>query len=144
MNDFLPDVNVLLALAWPNHQFHEQARSWFRAEGSDHWNTCSITQLGFIRLSSNPSFTPYSKTPLESTMFLMDLLNHPGHRFIGDTPPAAGETFLCVAKYLQGYKQTTDAYLMSLAKEKDLTLVTFDRRLERYCPFDSVVRVLST
>lgn len=74
----------------------------------------------------------------------MDLLNHPGHHFVGDAPPAADETFLSVAKYLQGYKQTTDAYLVSLAKEQALTLVTFDRRLERYCPFDSVVRVLAT
>ena len=25
----LPDVNVLVALAWPNHVHHEQARGWF-------------------------------------------------------------------------------------------------------------------
>jgi hypothetical protein len=26
MRGALPDVNVLLALAWPNHQFHRPAR----------------------------------------------------------------------------------------------------------------------
>ena len=74
-------------------------------------------------------------------MLLSHLISHPGHRFIEDAPPA---TFLSVAKYLQGQKRTTDAYLMALAKEQGLTLVTFDRRLERYCPFKSVVRVLPT
>jgi predicted nucleic acid-binding protein len=47
-----------------------------------------------------------------------------------------------VAKNLLGYRQTTDAYLMVLAKERDLMLVTFDRKIERYCPFESVVQVL--
>jgi len=140
----LPDVNVLLALAWPNHQFHERASSWYLTQGSDGWSTCSITQLGFIRLSSNPSFTPYAKTPLESTMLLSDLVSHPGHRFIKDAPAATSKTFLSVAKHLQGHKQTTDAYLMAIAKEHGLKLVTFDRRLDRYCPFDALVRVLST
>ena len=25
----LPDVNTLIALAWPNHVHHDAARSWF-------------------------------------------------------------------------------------------------------------------
>jgi predicted nucleic acid-binding protein len=28
----LPDANVLLALAWPNHQHHERAHGWFLRE----------------------------------------------------------------------------------------------------------------
>ena len=144
MNGALPDVNVLLALVWPNHQFHEQASTWYRTHGSAGWSTCSITQLGFIRLSSNPSFTPYAKTPLESTMLLSNLVNQPAHRFIDDVPPASSDAYLAVAKNLQGYKQTTDAYLMVLARERDLMLITFDRKLKRYCPFESIVQVLPT
>ena len=30
----LPDVNVLIALAWPNHVHHDAARSWFATNRS--------------------------------------------------------------------------------------------------------------
>ena len=64
MTDALLDVNVLLALAWPNHQFHSSARRWF-ADHEGAWCTCVVTQLGFVRLSSNPAFTDQAKLPAE-------------------------------------------------------------------------------
>ena len=33
MKAALLDTNVLLALAWPNHQHHAQAHAWFAAHG---------------------------------------------------------------------------------------------------------------
>ena len=57
---YLLDANVLLALAWPNHQFHAAAtRAMGRSRGR--WATCALTQLGFIRLSSNPAAIPGAK-----------------------------------------------------------------------------------
>jgi predicted nucleic acid-binding protein len=50
----LLDVNVLLALAWPNHQFHAAALRELQPRRG-RWATCALTQLGFIRLSSNPA-----------------------------------------------------------------------------------------
>jgi len=50
----LLDINVLLALAWPNHQLNRRARKRF-ISSSERWATCAVTQLGFIRLSSNPA-----------------------------------------------------------------------------------------
>ncbi len=77
-------------------------------------------------------------------MLLSNLVNQPAHRFIDDVPPASSDAYLAVAKNLQGYKQTTDAYLMVLARERGLMLITFDRKLKRYCPFESIVQVLPT
>lgn len=33
----LLDVNVLLALAWPNHQHHVAAHRWFHDDGRRGW-----------------------------------------------------------------------------------------------------------
>ena len=60
----LLDVNVLLALVWPNHQFHTAATQ--RLESSHQgWATCALTQLDFIRISSNPAALATAKTPAE-------------------------------------------------------------------------------
>ena len=144
MRGALPDVNVLLALAWPNHQFHQPARRWYQEEGVAQWSTCGVTQLGFIRLSSNPAFSPYAKTPLEAVLLLREWTEQPGHSFVGELPAATGEEYERLATRLQGYKQTTDGYLVVVARAKGLRLVTFDRRVARVDPGDDVVAVLST
>jgi predicted nucleic acid-binding protein len=49
----LPDINVLLALAWSNHAYHEAAHGWFAHIANAGWATCLLTQTGFVRLSLN-------------------------------------------------------------------------------------------
>ena len=46
----LPDVNVLIALAWPNHVHHDAARSWFAESRATGWATCPVTEAGFVRV----------------------------------------------------------------------------------------------
>ena len=36
----LLDVNVLIALAWPNHVHHVAARAWFEEHREEGWATC--------------------------------------------------------------------------------------------------------
>jgi uncharacterized protein len=33
----LLDVNVVVALAWPNHIYHEAAHRWFRRNAASGW-----------------------------------------------------------------------------------------------------------
>ena len=40
----LPDVNTLIALAWPNHVHHDAARSWFVANRAAGWATCTLAE----------------------------------------------------------------------------------------------------
>jgi len=137
----LPDVNLLLALAWPNHQFHAPARRWFK-DHTGHWHTCALTELGFVRLSSNPAFTEHAKTPLEATLLLSAMTQHPDHRFVAELDPLVGEVFSKIASRLMGHQQVTDAYLVAIAQSHGLRLVTFDRRIEAASPFHRVVRRL--
>ena len=50
----LLDVNVLIALAWANHQHHDAAHHWFASQRSGPWATCPLTQVAFVRISANP------------------------------------------------------------------------------------------
>jgi toxin-antitoxin system PIN domain toxin len=125
----LPDVNVLLALAWPNHQFHAPARAWFRALGRRRWATCAITQLGFIRLSSNPAFTPDAKSPAECRQLLRQMLRKGKHYYLDKLPSVADRAGDSLYSRMLGHQQVTDAYLVYLCRKSGFRLATFDQRL---------------
>ena len=50
---YLLDVNALIALAHTGHVFHGKARNWFLsvAATARGFHTCSITEIGFVRVS---------------------------------------------------------------------------------------------
>lgn len=123
----LLDVNFLLALAWPNHQFHSTATRWFEKHENLGWATCVITQLGFIRLSSQPAvFGSQAKTPEEARLLLCEYMSRPRHTYFAEHPqPADGTEFVRII----GHQQVTDAYLVRLARFHRARLVSFDQRL---------------
>lgn len=110
----LLDVNVLLALAWPNHQHHAAAHVWFRQSAGDGWATCALTQLAFVRLSSNPAYTQASVSPSAAADLLSRLVAHGRHRY-WDVLPAVSVAALTHAP---GHAQVLDAYLVQLAKHR--------------------------
>lgn len=59
----LLDTNALLALAWPNHQFHIAVMQRLETSPAPEWRTCLLTQLGFARLSSNPAIVGVRMSP---------------------------------------------------------------------------------
>ena len=130
---FLLDVNVLLALLWPTHQFHDLVRTWFREHGNRRWATCPLTQNGFVRLASNPAITRDALTISESLLLLKTNLAHPGHSFWADDLDLAGSLARSNAR-LQGYRQLTDAYLLGLAIHHKGQVVTLDGGLATLLP----------
>src|SRR5947209_18643801 len=50
---YLLDVNALIALAHTGHSLHAQAMGWYRSvlTSATGLHTCSITELGFVRVS---------------------------------------------------------------------------------------------
>jgi hypothetical protein len=120
----LLDVNVLLALAWPNHQHHGAAHAWFHREAGRGWATCALTQLGFIRLSSNPAYTSAPATPREAARLLGQLTAHTAHHYWAALAEPASNDF----ERALGHQQVVDAYLVSVAERHHGRLVTFDQR----------------
>jgi toxin-antitoxin system PIN domain toxin len=128
----LLDVNVLIALIWPEHQFHRQASSWFDRNARHGWATCPVTQMGFVRiLASSP--IPNAPTISEALGLLEPNLDHPDHEFWPDEiglVPAVNLTGVT----LRGHRQVTDAYLLGLAMHNKGNLATFDRSIAALLP----------
>lgn len=128
MKAALLDINILTALLWPAHEHHEAAHRWFGGRGDARWATCPLTQLGFVRIVSNPAFSRDALSPVEALALLGENLVHPGHDFWADglQVPTAVKG---MEASLQGYKQLTDGYLLALARQRKGLLATFDRGL---------------
>lgn len=110
------------------------------------WATCPITQLGFVRLLSNPAFSPDALSVPEALELLAKNVKQPFHEFWADS--------LSVPRALQplvddsaGYRQVTDAYLLALVVRRKACLATFDRGLIEFATQASVashVELVST
>jgi uncharacterized protein len=135
----LLDTNVLLALAWPNHQHHAAAHAWFRREARFGWATCAVTQLGFIRLSSNPAYSADAVQPRAAAALLHELVAHEHHSFWQSPAADRASTY----ERALGHQQVNDAYLAAVAKARGGRLVTFDRRARVHGNEESVFLVTS-
>lgn len=140
MKPALLDTNVLLALAWPNHQHHAQAHTWFAAHAKQGWATCAFTQLGFIRLSSNPAYTSNAVSPQEAAALLGQWTRLKTHRFWSS--PAA-ENPAIYARAI-GHQQVNDAWLVEVARCNAGCLVTLDTRLPVHALEAGLVEVIET
>jgi toxin-antitoxin system PIN domain toxin len=119
-------VNVLVALAWPNHIHHRQAVTWFVGIREDGWATCPITESGFVRVSANARVLPDARTPSEARALLSALRTKGTHRFWEDDVSAADDPSGVFATVV-GHRQVTDAHLLSLAIRRGGVLATLDR-----------------
>jgi len=124
--EFLLDVNVLLARFVHGDAHHARVKEWMVKHEERGWATCPITQMGFVRILSNPSATQESVAPSDAVKLLNANLQRPEHEFWADdlTFPEALAYF---EPWLTGHRQTTDAYLLGLAMHRKGKLVTFDR-----------------
>ena len=130
---FLLDVNVLIAMAWPTHRAHEKVQEWLGRHAREGWATCPLTQTAFVRILSNPAFSPNALTPADALALLQANLGHPAHRFWPDdlSLVQALEPF---APRLAGHQQVTDAYLLRLAMHKKGKFATMDRAVRALLP----------
>lgn len=122
----LLDVNVLVALAWPNHVHHTAARAWFAGNHSDGWATCSTTESGFIRVASNRRVNPEARPPAEAALLLQRLCAISGHAYLDDTVQFSQHADE-LQRWVHSSSQVTDAHLLLLARHHSIGLVTFDR-----------------
>ena len=123
----LLDVNALVALAWPNHQFHHAVVSRLERRPAPRWATCALTQLGFVRLSSNPAVVGVRRTPYQALDLLAALVGDDRHGYL-ESLPALSEAARQF-RLLLGHQQVTDAYLLAVASKNDAVLLTLDQRL---------------
>jgi hypothetical protein len=110
----LMDVNLLLAAIWENHSQHERAFRWLEGKKLA---VCPLTELGFIRISTNPKVinAPMAKTRV--------LLNDRAVERLSDDVPALDSK-------PQKSEQVTDSYLATLADRHGMKLATLDGNIK--------------
>jgi len=138
-NSFLLDVNVLIAAIWPTHESHSTVQQWLGRHAGDGWATCPLTQAAFVRIVSNPAFSPNALTSRDALALLDANLRHATHHFWEDEISllAAVELF---AERLVGHQQISNAYLLGLAIHKKGKLATLDQGVLALLPAGSAHR----
>lgn len=124
----LLDLNVLIALAWPQHVHHERVHAWF-ASRTTTWMTTPITEAGFVRLSTNPSVVTHRVSMNDALAMLAALRGVVGHAFLPDTSTLAAPVISLTA--VATSRQVTDAHLVNLAAASGARLATLDRGIEQ-------------
>lgn len=130
-NPDLPDVNVLVALFDSAHIHHEMAHNWFAHARVHAWATCPLTQSGFLRVVSNPSYPNISLSPTEAAAYLRMIIdNHrKTHVFLHDDTQLCDDALFDLSA-LYGYRQLTDLHLIGICSRHGCRLVTFDRGIQ--------------
>ncbi len=123
----LLDINVLLALLDRDHIQHEQGRRWFQQQVHHGWASCAVTQNGFIRILSQPSY-PGPVATLQATRLLATATSTVHHEYWGSEVSILDETIFNHSR-IHGPRQLTDVYLLGLAAHHCGRLVTFDRTI---------------
>ena len=119
----LLDVNVLVALAWPNHVHHARAHAWWR--GVSDWATTPVTEAAFIRLALNPHVVGRPVSLVEATSVLTKIRTTQGHTFLPDSASPTAWPFDVSRIATSG--QITDAHLIAIAADAGAVLATLDR-----------------
>jgi toxin-antitoxin system PIN domain toxin len=125
---YLLDLNVLIALAWPQHIHHARAHAWFDSSTAP-WLTTPITEAGFVRLSTNPLVVTETITMATALGMLDALRSAPRHAFLPDASSLADPQIVLGALATSG--QVTDAHLVNLAAKSSAILATLDRGIDR-------------
>lgn len=121
----LLDVNVLVALLDEDHIHHAIATNWFRSPRL-RWAICPLTEAGFLRHAARPQTKGASLR--DAAKALERLAQEPGYSY----QPLDTEWKTLTAPFADrifGHKQITDAYLLGLAIQNNLVLVTLDRAI---------------
>ncbi len=121
---FLLDINVLIALADPDHEHHAKAEAFFAANHKSGWATCPITENGFVRIAGGASYPKGPGSTEAACAILRQLCAQEGHRFWPD------DLSIRASVDLPGSKHLTDHYLLSLALHRQGKLVTMDRHIQ--------------
>jgi uncharacterized protein len=119
---YLLDVNVLVALAWPNHLHHSRAQRWLG--GVERWATTPVTESALVRLSLNPAVAGRRVSLSEAATLLRAVRQAPGHQFIIDSSSLADSSI--DLRRIATSAQVTDAHLVGLAAANGVVLATMD------------------
>ena len=129
----LPDINFWLALAFQSHTPHGTAKAWMLSAGEQSCCFCRLTQLGFLRLSTNHKIFPQDARTMREAWDLYDELLSDIRVVFAEEPEELEIAWRSLTlENLYSPNVWADAYLPAFAKTADLEVVTFDRGFIQY------------
>lgn len=124
---YLLDVNVLLALFDPVHEHHELAHQWFK--GKKNWASCAITELGFMRISSNPAYPGRLGKIEDLSKMFQEFCQFTSHVY-WEKMPSLHKNKGIQWKEVGSHQNLTDLYLLNLAQTHQGKLATLDHKIK--------------
>lgn len=123
---YLLDVNALVALGFINHEFHDRVALWVQAQHFPLLATCSITELGFVRVLAQAPAYGFTITQARTLLLRIKQTNTSKFTFIGDDHDISH-----LPAWVKTAKQTTDGHLVELASSNGAILATLDGKVPR-------------
>jgi toxin-antitoxin system PIN domain toxin len=129
----LPDLNVWLALACPDHSHHRQAADYWEQQAAEQVLFCTVTALGLVRLVCQPKLMGAAvQTAAEASALLDAFCQQPGVS-LASAEQAGWEVFHQLLRSGElPPRLCTEAYLAALAIANGWRLVSLDRDFERF------------
>jgi uncharacterized protein len=139
----LLDVGVWLAAAWGRHAHHPVAADWINRQ-TDDLLFCRVTQMGLLRLLSNPAIMGEGAIDRSAAWRVFDQLWADERVLWADEPDDLDAVWRAIsARDDKSHKLWTDDYLAAFAQTSGATLATLDRKLPARYPSVAVESLLS-
>jgi predicted nucleic acid-binding protein len=121
---YLLDVNALVALGFIHHEFHDRVARWVKAQRFPAMATCSITELGFVRVLSQAPSYGFTVAQARSLLLRLKKTDVLPFTFISDDHDIAH-----LPAWVKAARQTTDGHLAELACANGAVLATLDGKI---------------
>jgi uncharacterized protein len=139
----LVDVGVWLAAVWGRHVHNPVAADWFGGE-ADGIAFCRVTQMGLLRLLSNPAIMGEDAIERSEAWRIYDQLRADERVVWADEPVELDAVWRAMsARDDKSHKLWTDDYLAAFAQASDAALITLDRMVPARYPSVRVELLLS-
>jgi predicted nucleic acid-binding protein len=121
---YLLDVSTLVALGVTHHEFHHRVAAWVRAQHFPPLATCSITELGFVRVIAQAPAYGFTVAQARTLLLRLKRAKVLPLEFIRD-----GHDVSHLPAWVKTPKQTTDGHLVQLAGANGAVLATLDEKI---------------
>jgi predicted nucleic acid-binding protein len=121
---YLLDVNALVALGFINHEFHSRVARWVRSSSTPQLASCSITELGFLRVLAQAPAYGFTVAQARSLLLRLKEARTSPLVFIPD-----GHDVSQLPRWVKAPKQITDGHLSDLARANGALLATLDENI---------------
>lgn len=123
----LLDVNVLIALPDAAHVHHGLATDWLESNIGHGWASCPITQLGCIRIMSQPAYPNAQPAAIAAEGLAVAAADRHHQFWAADVDLLASDRVDWSGRLAS--RHAADAYLLALAVARSGRFVTLDRHV---------------